>query len=125
MTIKAYRSGKTAPHWTDDCYKEKLTHGTDKIIFTLSMPSKGGGVTEVKLQVTSESFEALAESMLDANYNAAVRAFVSHGFEQLIVQTMIDDDQVGTIRSVGRVLRNNKDAAVGACGTILLDKVGD
>ena len=90
-----------------------------------SMPSKGGGVTEVKLQVTSESFEALAKSMLDANYNAAVRAFVSHGFEQLIVQTMIDGDQVGTIRSVGRVLRNNKDAAVGACGTILLDKVGD
>ena len=62
MTIKAYRSGETAPHWTDDCYKETLTHGTDKILFTLSMPSKGGGVTEVQLRVTSESFEALVRA---------------------------------------------------------------
>ena len=62
MTITAYRSGETAPHWTDDCYKETLTHGTDQILFTLSMPSKGGGVTEVQLRVTSESFEALVRA---------------------------------------------------------------
>jgi hypothetical protein len=125
MTIKARRSGETARHWTEDCYKEMLMYGTDKIFFTLSMPSKGGGVTEVQLLVTTESFGAIARSMLNANYNAAARAFVSAGYEQVIVQAMMDDDQEGTIRTVGRVLRNNKDAAVGACGTILLDKVGD
>jgi hypothetical protein len=125
MTITAVRSGKTAPYWTKDCYNEKLTNVADQILFAVSMPSKGGGVTEVQLQVTSESFAAVAESMLIANMDAAARAFVSVGYWELIVQAMIDHDEKGAIRTVGQLLRNNKDPAVGACGTILLDKVGE
>lgn len=69
MTIKAYRGGKTASSWTDDCYNEKLFGGTKTIYFTLSMPSKGGGVTDVKLEIASESFELLAQSMFDELQN--------------------------------------------------------
>ena len=146
MTIKAVRSGITARYWTKDCYNEKLTNVADQILFTVSMPSKGGGVTQVQLQVTSESFEALAQSMVDANLGAAVRAFVagtrgrtistrwmyaavqafvSTGYFQLILEAIMDRDEEGAIRTVGRVLQNNEDATVGACGTILLDKVGN
>jgi hypothetical protein len=128
VTIKAFRSGETAPRWSDDPCKEKLTHKTDQILFNFSMPSKGGGVTEVKLEVTSESFEDVAKAMNDANRNATVRALVravpSIGGWELMVQAMMDADEQSTIRAVGRVLQNNKDPAVGACGTILRDKVG-
>jgi hypothetical protein len=39
------------------------------------MPSKGGGVTEVKLEVTSESFDAVVKAMIAADRDAAIRAF--------------------------------------------------
>ncbi len=127
MTIKAFRKGETARRWKDDCEREEVTRGTDKIFFTLFIPYKGGsfGFTQVQLQVTSESFAAVAQSMNNADPNAAVRAFVAAGYWELIVQAMMDDNQNVAIRTVGRVLRKNEDAAVGACGTILLDKVGD
>ena len=89
------------------------------------MPSKGGGVTEVQLQVTSESFAAVAKAMNDANQNAAVRAFVSLGLWEwkLIIQAMMDANELFAISAVGGVLQNNKDPAVGACGTNLRDTV--
>jgi hypothetical protein len=75
MTIKAFRSGETSPKWSFDPYDEKLTHKDDQILFTFSMPSKGGGVTEVQLEVTSESFDAVAKAMIAADMDAAIRAF--------------------------------------------------
>jgi hypothetical protein len=121
MTIKAYRSGETARHWTGDCYKEELTPGTDKILFTLSMPSKGGGVTEVRLEVTSESFQDLTWAMSNANHDAATLAFASSGRPDLMVQTVVDINKEGAIGIIGEVLKNNVDDVVRACGTILLD----
>ena len=77
MTIKAYRSGETATYWSADPYYEKLTHQDNQITFEFSMPSKGGGGTEVQVRITSESFEAVAKAMNDANEEVAARAFVS------------------------------------------------
>ena len=71
MTIKAYRAGETVSHWSNDPYCEKLSQITDQILFDFSMPSKGGGVTEVQLRVTGESFDAVAKAMFDANMDAA------------------------------------------------------
>jgi hypothetical protein len=85
------------------------------------MPSKGGGVTEIQLRVTDESFEALAQAMRDANENAAARAFVAAGRWDLIVQIMLDVNKDGAIHTIGQALKNNGDAVVGAYGTILLD----
>jgi hypothetical protein len=124
MTIKAYRRGETVSPWTG-CYKEKLTPTTDHILFNFSMPSKGGGVTEVQLQVTSESFAAVAQSMSDANQNPAVRALVraAVGRWDLIIQAMMGADEKTAIQAIGQVLQNNKDDAVRACGTILFEKL--
>ena len=110
MTIKAFRKGETARRWKDDCEREEVTRGTDKIFFTLFIPYKGGsfGFTQVQLQVTSESFAAVAQSMNNADPNAAVRAFVAAGYWELIVQAMMDDNQNVAIRTVGRVLRRMK-----------------
>jgi hypothetical protein len=128
VTIKAFRRGETAHRWTDDCRNEKLTHEADQIFFTLSMPSKGGGFTEVYLRVTSESFEDVAKAMNDTNQNAAIRALVRavpwiEGGWALIIQAMMDADERAAIQTVGQVLQNNKDAAFRACGIILHDKL--
>ena len=78
MTIKAYRSGATAPSWDDSSapFNEKLTPypGRDLIAFDLDMPSKGGGITEVQLTVTSESFEDVAKAMITTNPHYATQA---------------------------------------------------
>jgi hypothetical protein len=39
------------------------------------MPSKGGGVTEVSLRVSPDSFEDVAKAMLAADEDEAIRAF--------------------------------------------------
>jgi hypothetical protein len=81
MTIKARRSGKTASYWDDAAapYDEKLTSypTPDEISFWFSMPSKGGGVTNVGLYVTSESFEDVAKAMIVTNREATIRAFAA------------------------------------------------
>ncbi len=124
MTISAFRSGETASYWSSDPYDEKLTHEADHLLFNFSMPSKGGGVTVVKLQVSSESFEAVAKAVSDANWEVAGRAFASTDSAGFIVHAMMEADEEGTVRAMGSVLLRSKDRAVAACGTILLDKVG-
>ncbi len=82
MTIKAYRSGETAAYWSADPYEETLNAGRPPlrnvegiIFFKFKMPSKGGGVTDVLLEVSSESFETVAKTMMEANEDVAIRAF--------------------------------------------------
>ena len=125
MTIKAFRKGEKSSRWSNDPDREQLTHTNNQVLLNFSMPSKGGGFTEVQLQVTSESFEALVQSMIDANQNAAVRALVraTVGRWDLIVQAMMDADEKAAIQAIGQVLQNNKDAAVHACRTILFEKL--
>ena len=75
MAINASRAGDTARYWSNDPYDEELCQGADQISFDCKMPSKGGGVTAVKISVTSDSFEAVAKAMIAANRDVAIRAF--------------------------------------------------
>ncbi|MBV1708142.1 MAG: hypothetical protein KGQ37_13165 [Hyphomicrobiales bacterium] len=75
MTVKAFRSGETSPYWSKDPYKEAMSVHDDELRMSFSMPSKGGGVTEVALQIADDSFEELAALMLKASPHAAIRAF--------------------------------------------------
>jgi hypothetical protein len=77
MSIKAYRAGLTATDWSSDPYDERLIapQQSNCFKFHLKMPSKGGGVTEVELRISSESFTSVAEAMMAVNEDAAIRAF--------------------------------------------------
>jgi len=75
MSIKAVRSGETSRTWSYDPYSEKIVTRHNRLDFEFSMPSKGGGVTEVSLQVSPDSFEDVAKAMLTADEDAAIRAF--------------------------------------------------
>ena len=75
VTIKAYRSGETSPYWSSDPYKEAVSAHSGEIQLSLSMPSKGGGVTEVAVMIDHDSFDELAAVMMKADADAAIRAF--------------------------------------------------
>jgi hypothetical protein len=83
VAIKAYRSGETAAYWSADPYEETLNAGRPAlqnverpiIFFKFKMASEGGGVTDVLLEVSSESFESVAKTIVETNEDAAIRAF--------------------------------------------------
>ena len=75
MTIKAFRAGETARTWSDDPNDETLSCEIDYISVRFSMPSKGGGVTEVDVRITPDSFGDFAKAMVTVESAAAIRAF--------------------------------------------------
>jgi hypothetical protein len=75
MSVKAFRSGETSPNWSEDPYGEKVVTRHKRLDFEFSMPSKGGGVTEVSLRVSPDSFEDVAKAMLTASEDEAISAF--------------------------------------------------
>jgi hypothetical protein len=123
MTIKARRAGQTSRYWSGDVYDETLTSATDEISFKLKMPSKGGGITEVQLQVSKESFESVARAMVKANDGVAALAFVNTEIFGQIVSAMIEADEDKAIASFAVALRTrcNSDGVIKACADILYD----
>lgn len=77
MSIKAFRAGLVSPsYWSEVPEVKLLANRRDKILeFELVMSAAGGGDTQVRLDITSESFEELAKNMLAADADAAIRAF--------------------------------------------------
>jgi hypothetical protein len=122
MTIKAYRAGETARHWTKDVYDEKLTSAANRVIFRLKMPSKGGGVTEVQLEVSDESFESISKAMVEANVEAAARAFVRTESFGFIASAMMEYDEDHALAAFSLSLSGSNDRTIRACGDILHDK---
>ncbi|MET3891068.1 hypothetical protein ABIE41_002144 [Bosea sp. OAE506] len=88
MTITAKRSGLTALTWSTDPSRVGLSapgpfeDHPGHIRLDFSMPSKGGGITQVRLEITGESFERLAIAMIKVDREAALRAFGSALLQQ-------------------------------------------
>jgi|SRR5208337_4264981 len=77
MSITAFRAGVTARHWSEvpgevDLFAKR---GDKNLHFQFVMSAAGVGYTQVRLQITPESFEELAKKMLAADEDAAIRAF--------------------------------------------------
>ena len=119
MTIKAYRSGESRINWSKDPYDEVLRSGKGKIRFYFRMPSKGGGVTFVQLQVSSESFEHVAKAMVESNDDAAILAFVTAGNFGLLAAAMMEADEDRAIAAFATALNHSEDRTIKACSDIL------
>lgn len=77
------RGGATATSWTREPGSSArvlpfssggLEYETG-IVTATSIPSKGGGITEIEIIVSSENFHILMEAMLRAEKNTATQAF--------------------------------------------------
>ena len=95
MNFKTWRKGSTAKEWSDDPSEVKVSkrriYKAFEVALDFWMPSKGGGITDVRLY--------LAEGALDEILKAA------------------DDDVV--IRAAARRLKAFPDVTLKACGDIL------
>ena len=82
MAIKVKRGGITARTWTPVNHPVTLNHSQgDSVSIRFMMDSKGGGVTEVLVEVDRESFGAFVQHMMAADRNAALKAF-GHALQQ-------------------------------------------
>lgn len=75
MSIKAFRAGVTAQYWSEVPGEVDLFAKHGELRFEFVMSAAGVGYTQVRLEITSESFEELAKKMLAADEDAAIRAF--------------------------------------------------
>lgn len=81
MGVSVLRGGVTSRTWSGSGSEGTIGYlsgwGTTAPLVTLSfqMPSKGGGETQVLVQIDPESFERLATCMLNASKEDAIRAF--------------------------------------------------
>ena len=73
--ISVLREGRTSTNWTKVPYTPSLKAYGGEVKLKLSLDSKGGGITDVQATIHPEAFELLAQQMLKANPQAAVRAF--------------------------------------------------
>jgi hypothetical protein len=103
MSMKAFRGGVSTPYWSNDPSGVSLRNYRSHpfwrtlIRFGFSMPSKGGGTTCVRLDITPDSFGEIMKAMVAA-------------------------DEGATLRAMGEALRDSKDVTIKACGDILLDQ---
>ena len=107
MSIKAFRGGASTPYWSADPSPVKVSsrrasrHNPKTnpayVSISFGMPSKGGGETVVKVEITPDSF-----------------------LER--VKPMFETDESATIRVMGELLRSSENVTIKACGEILLDQ---
>lgn len=75
MTITVLRDGATAHHWSGQGRDFQLRcDGQLWVAMDFSMPSKGGGTTDVSVRIDAASFKDLCEAMMRVGPNEAVKA---------------------------------------------------
>jgi hypothetical protein len=76
MAIEVLRGGETARAWSGTGWDVSLVPSSPNAIrIKFKIASKGGGTTDVSVQVDSDSFKDFARAMMKANQNKAIKAF--------------------------------------------------
>ena len=95
-----YRGGRTARVWAGETKRVALAHYKDGAAFSFSLPSKGGGITEICMEVGSADFRHIVSTLLRGDRRTAMREMASALARELEQQT--DHD-----RAVARVARDS------------------
>lgn len=77
MAIKADRGGKSSNNWYQRDLPVNIATYDRKLELWLELDSKGGGVTDVRIEVEKASYEELLSAMLDCDFNRTVRSFAT------------------------------------------------
>jgi hypothetical protein len=81
MGIKVFRGGRRAPQWSGtgaNIWISTSPAGSGELVcfsINFSLPSRGAGTIDVRVQVQSDSFKEVAAAMMQADADAAVKAF--------------------------------------------------
>ncbi len=73
VNSQVFRSGQTARSWNAGTHEVKVQGDPPShVVFRFDLSSKGGGVTEIKLEVGTKDFPALLAAMVSADRTAAM-----------------------------------------------------
>lgn len=75
MTITVDRGGVTANRWYESGIKAKARTLQGELKIRFQLDSKGGGQTDVRVNIDRESFEELLDHMLACDFDLTVNAF--------------------------------------------------
>lgn len=88
------RSGQTARYWTNEptAVRLRVDHGdgTSALILSFKLNSKGGGRTEVEVEVGPEDFADVVSAMADRSRAAAMTAMTTELAKQVAAQAEFD-----------------------------------
>lgn len=75
MAITVDRGGVTASHWYESGIKAKPVVVAKELKIRFQLDSKGGGETDVRVNIERRSFQELIELMLQCDFEHTVNAF--------------------------------------------------
>jgi hypothetical protein len=75
MPITADRGGVTANYWYESGIKVDAEVQNGEVKLRLRPDSKGGGTTDVRVNIDPPSFQLLIERMLECDFDHAANAF--------------------------------------------------
>jgi hypothetical protein len=75
MAITANRGGVTASYWYESGIKCEAEILESELKIRFELDSKGGGKTQVQIDVERKSFQELLELMLECDFEYTVNAF--------------------------------------------------
>jgi len=77
MAIKADRGGKSSNNWYQRDLPVNIATHNRKLELWLELDSKGGGVTDIRIEVEKTSFEDLLSAMLQCDFDRTARSFAT------------------------------------------------
>lgn len=77
MAIKADRGGKWSNNWYQRDLPVSVATRDGKLELWLDLDSKGGGVTEIRIEIERDSYEELLRAMLECDFDKTVRSFAT------------------------------------------------
>ena len=77
MAIKADRGGASSNNWYESGLPVRLSVQGGVVELWLALGSKGGGVTDVRVEIEKASYEELISAMLQCDFDNTVRSFAT------------------------------------------------
>lgn len=75
MPITADRGGVTANYWYESGIKVDAAVQSGDVKLRFKLDSKGGGTTDVRINIDPASFQQIIDCMLECEFSHAVNAF--------------------------------------------------
>ena len=88
---RLFRAGRTAKQWSVLSTELSMTARSRGLELAFGMPSKGGGITDVKIELDADDFYSLILEMVAAERQAALVAMTAILAQEIAAQPGRDD----------------------------------
>jgi len=90
---RVYRGGQTARNMNFETGEVSL-HAPSLIYFKFTMDSKGGGKTEVRVEIEPDDFPALVAAMMKADRECSMQTMAKALYSEIDKQAVLDQEKI-------------------------------